>query len=310
MKAEEFELSLDGGVTLHAYRWEPEDGAKAVIQIVHGMAEYAARYARFAEAATANGYAVAAVDLRGHGKSTASPDDWGFFAERDGWNKVVGDLAAQRKRITIEYPDLPVFLLGHSMGSFLAQQLMIEHGGEYAGVILSASNGPVGPLGAVGAFIARLEVLRLGPKGISGLLGAMSFGTFNKPYKPPRTDFDWLSRDEAEVDKYVADPLCGFDFRTSSWRDMIDALGRLYGKAKLARIPKDLPVFILAGTNDPVGNMTKGVDKLIAVYRSTGLTAVESRYYDGARHEILNETNRDEVTADILGWLDRLALPV
>ncbi len=172
MKAEEFELSLDGGVTLHAYRWEPEDGAKAVIQIVHGMAEYAARYARFAEAATANGYAVAAVDLRGHGKSAASPDDWGFFAERDGWNKVVGDLAAQRKRITIEYPDLPVFLLGHSIGSFLAQQLMIEHGGEYAGVILSASNGPVGPLGAVGAFIARLEVLRLGPKGISGLLGA------------------------------------------------------------------------------------------------------------------------------------------
>ncbi len=304
MKAEESELTLQDGITLHAYRWEPEGACKAVIQIVHGMAEHAARYDRFAKAATAAGYAVAALDLRGHGKSAASPDDWGFFAKRDGWNKVVGDLAEQRRRIGAEFAGLPVFLLGHSMGSFLSQQLMIERGGDYAGVVLSASNGPVGPLGAVGALLARFEVLRLGPKGISKLLTNISFGEFNKPYKPARTDFDWLSRDEAEVDKYVADPLCGFDFRTSSWRDMIDALGHLHDRAALDRIPNVLPVFIVAGENDPVSNKTKGLEKLISVYRAAGLTAVENRYYEGARHEILNETNRDEVTADILGWLD------
>jgi alpha-beta hydrolase superfamily lysophospholipase len=306
MKTEEFSLTAADGAPIQAYRWRPEGPVKAVIQIVHGMAEHAQRYARLAAAVTAKGYAVVALDLRGHGQSVVSADDLGFFAERDGWNKVVGDLATQRQWIGGDYPETPVILLGHSMGSFMAQQMICGDGDSYLGVVLSGSNGPIGPAAQVAATLARAEVMRLGPKGHSKLLAKMSFGAFNKPYQPARTDFDWLSRDPGEVDKYIADPLCGFEFCTSSWRDMFVALGRLHEKEALAAIPKALPIYIIAGANDAVSNNTKGLDKLIAAYRAAGLTEVNHRYYEGARHELLNESNRDEVTDDLLIWLENL----
>lgn len=307
MQHEVFEFEGADDAPLNTYCWRPESPAKAVVQIVHGMAEHAARYARLAEALTAAGYAVIAGDLRGHGETAATDDELGFFAEHDGWIQVVADLGKQTERIKADFDGLPVILFGHSMGSFLSQQLMIEKGADYAAVVLSGSNGPVGPLRGIGALMARLEVLRLGARGRSGLLTTMSFGAFNKPYKPPRTDFDWLSRDEAEVDKYVADAKCGFMVCASLWRDMLDGLGALHTPAALARIPKDLPVYILAGSEDPVSNQTKGLEKLLALYQDAGLTAVTHRFYDGARHELLNEINRDEVTADLIVWLDALA---
>jgi alpha-beta hydrolase superfamily lysophospholipase len=273
------------------------------------MAEHAARYSRLAGVLTEAGYDVVAPDLRGHGRTAATSDELGFFADTDGWNKAVGDISALTAIMRDESPGLPIVLLGHSMGSFMAQQLMIERSSDYAGVVLSGSNGPVGARRAVGAFIARLEVLRCGAKKPNKLLAAMSFGAYNKPFEPARTKFEWLSRDEAEVDKYVADPLCGFAVGAGLWRDMLAALGKLHRRRDVSRITRDLPVFVMSGTEDPVGGYGKGVQKLLDLYAGAGLTNVGHKFYDGARHEIFNETNRDEVSADLIDWLSEI-LPV
>jgi len=307
MKISEFQHTISDGTALQVSEYTPDQPPRSIVLIVHGMAEHGARYARLAGGLTDAGYAVVAPDLRGHGRTASGSAELGFFAEQDGWNKVVGDIAGLTSFIRERSPGVPIILFGHSMGSFLAQQLMIEHGTDYAGVVLSATNGPVGPLRSIGAIVARIEVLRCGFKNPSKLLTAMSFGAFNKPYKPARTDFEWLSRDAAEVDKYIADPLCGFEVCTSLWRDMLDGLGKLHRAQDIARIAKDLPVFVMSGADDPVGDYTKGVQKLLDLYAAGGLTNVAHKFYGDARHEIFNETNRDEVMADLVNWLSEIA---
>jgi len=309
MTADEFQYETADGLSLHVRRWAPAAASRAVVLIVHGMAEHAGRYDRLAAALNEKGYEVVAPDLRGHGKSIADQDNPGLFATKDGWNKSIGDIKALSLLIRQQSPGKPVILLGHSMGSFLAQRLMIEQGSEFAAVILSGTNGPVGILRGVGAIIARIEVLRCGAKNPSSLLTSMSFGAYNKPYDPPRTEFDWLSRDEAEVDKYVADPLCGFAVSTSLWRDFLDGLGELHRPQDVSRIPRDLPIFLVSGDRDPVGGYAKGVQKLLDLYARSGLANVSHKFYEGARHEIFNETNRDEVTSDIVDWLSGLQQP-
>jgi len=309
MTVDEFQFETADGLTLHVRRWAPPAAPRAVVLIVHGMAEHAGRYDRLATALNKEGYEVVAPDLRGHGKSIADPDYPGLFATNDGWNKAIGDIKAISSLVKQQSPGKPVILLGHSMGSFMAQRLMIEQGADYAGVILSGTNGPVGFLRSIGAIIARIEVLRCGTENPSGLLTSMSFGAYNKPYDPPRTEFDWLSRDEAEVDKYVADPLCGFAVSTSLWRDFLDGLGELHRPKDVSRVPKYLPIFVVSGTRDPVGGYAKGVQKLLDLYASSGLAKVSHKFYEGARHEIFNETNRDEVTSDIVEWLSGLQQP-
>ncbi|HMN71683.1 MAG TPA: alpha/beta hydrolase [Rhodoblastus sp.] len=302
MRADSLALIAEDGAQIHVYRWLPESAPRAVFQIVHGLAEHAARYGRLAEALTARGFAVYADDHRGHGR-TAAAGELGFFAERDGWRKSVGDLWSLNRRIAADHPGLPIILLGHSMGSFMAQDFVADHSDAIAGLVLSGSNGPPPAIAGVGRMIARIERLRLGARGKSALLQAMMFGEFNKRFKPARTEFDWLSRDPAEVDAYVADPLCGFEFSNQLAVDLLDALGGLLKPERLARIRKDLPVYIFSGSDDPVG---ASLPALAAAYRSAGLKNVEMRVYSGARHETLNETNRDEVTADLVRWSETL----
>jgi len=300
MRADSFALTADDGARINVYRWLPDGAPRAAIQIAHGLAEHAARYGRLAVALTAGGFAVYADDHRGHGR-TAAAGELGFFAERDGWRKCVGDLWSLNRRIAADHPDLPIILLGHSMGSFMAQDFVADHSDSIAGLVLSGSNGPPPAIAGVGRMIARIERLRLGARGTSALLQAMMFGEFNKPFKPARTEFDWLSRDPAEVDAYIADPLCGFAFSTQLAIDLLDALGTFLKPERLARIRKDLPVYIFSGSDDPVG---ANLPALAEAYRAAGLTRVEMRVYPGARHETLNETNRDEVTAALLRWVD------
>jgi alpha-beta hydrolase superfamily lysophospholipase len=195
------------------------------------------------------------------------------------------------------------------MGSLMTQQVMISYGAELDAVALSGSNGAVGPLLTFGLLAARAERRRLGPRGRSRLLNALSFGAFNRPFRPNRTDFDWLSRDPHEVDLYIEDPLCGFMVTTQFWVDMLRGLQRIEDPAAQARIPKALPIYLLAGALDPVSDAAKGLHKLLAAYRAAGLSNLSHRFYPGARHELLNETNRDEVTADLLAWLDRALQP-
>jgi alpha-beta hydrolase superfamily lysophospholipase len=304
MDTAEFIEKAADGAALYVRRWQPATAPRGVIQIVHGLAEHSGRYARLAAALTGARYAVYASDHRGHGRTAQSPEERGFFAASDGWAKCVGDLWSVNRRIAVEHPDRPVVLLGHSMGSFLAQNFVEHHGDVLAGVVLSGSSGKPPAMAAVGRFIARLERLRLGPRGRSLLLDHLGFGAFNKAFEPARTPFDWLSRDQAEVDTYIADPLCGGSSTIQLWLDLLGGLNLIARPALQARIPKDLPIHLIAGSLDPVTGNTKGLEKLIGAYRAAGLTRVSHRFYAGARHELFNEINRDEVTADLLGWLD------
>jgi alpha-beta hydrolase superfamily lysophospholipase len=299
-----FSLAAADGAALWVYRWLPEAPPKAVVQIAHGLAEHAGRYARLAAALTAAGYAVYANDHRGHGRTAPDAAELGFFAERDGWRRCIDDLWLLNRRIAGDHPGLPIVLLGHSMGSFMAQHFISEHGGALAGAVLSASSGKPPPLAAAGRLIARLERLRLGPRGKSALIQSLGFGAFNKPFAPARTPYDWLSRDPAEVDKYAADPLCGFAATVQLWIDMLDALAEIARPARQARIPKRLPVYVIAGLRDPVSDGTKGLRQLLAAYRAAGLERVTHRFYPDGRHELFNEVNRDEVTRDLVTWLD------
>jgi alpha-beta hydrolase superfamily lysophospholipase len=305
MRSDTFKFKVEDTRELFVYRWLPDEGAskRGVIHIAHGMAEHAARYARVAEALVAAGWAVYANDHRGHGK-TAAPDELGFFAATRGFQRAVQDLEQLIVLEKSENPGLPVVLFGHSMGSYFVQSFMIESGAAIRGAVLSGSGGKPDLLASAGRLVARIERLRVGPKGKSGLLKALSFDEFNKRFRPNRTAFDWLSRDEAEVDKYVADPLCGFEVTTQLWVDVLDALSAIAEPAAQARIPRDLPVYIFAGSRDPVGADTKSVQQLIAAYGRAGLSDVTHEFYPEGRHEMLNDTNRDEVTRDLVAWLD------
>jgi alpha-beta hydrolase superfamily lysophospholipase len=301
MQASTFTLTTPDGVSLFVYRWLPDGPPKAVVQIAHGLAEHAARYARVAEALTRAGYAVYADDHRGHGRTARTPAELGLFAERGGWTKCIDDLWLLNRRIATDHPGVPIVLLGHSLGSFMAQYLSSEHGDALAGAVLSASNGKPPPIAPIGLVLARLERLRLGQRGHSPLMQALFFGAFNKPFKPARTAFDWLSRDPAEVDKYIADPLCGFESTVQLYIDLLEGLRETAKPSRQARIPKDLPIYIFNGSRDPVSD---NIGQLIEAYRAAGIRQVVHKVYPDARHETLNETNRDAVTRDLIAWLD------
>jgi alpha-beta hydrolase superfamily lysophospholipase len=290
----------DNDINIYVHRWLPSGPIKAVIQIVHGLAEHAGRYSRLAAALNCLGYAVYASDLRGHGNTATSQEGLGFFAPKDGWRKCLDDLWQVNRNAASAHPGLPIVLLGHSMGATFARQFMAEHGDSLSGVILSGSSGQPNALAQAGRLTARLECLRLGPRGKSKLIQSLTFDAFNKAFQPTRTGFDWLSRDPAEVDKYVADPLCGFAASTQLWVDMLDAWAAIARSCD--NVPRNLPMYVISGTHDPVSAGTKALTPMLEQFRAAGLK-VESKFYPEARHELLNETNRDEVTAELIRWL-------
>ncbi len=254
-----------------------------------------------AEALCRAGYAVYADDHRGHGRTAKTPADLGYFAENDGWNRCVQDLWQLNQRIRADHPNTPVVIFGHSLGSFMVQQFLGDHGDAVVAAVLSGTNGRPPATAGLGRNIAKLERLRVGPHGKSPLLQSLFFGAFNKPFEPARTPFDWLSRDPAEVDKYVADPLCGFDSQVQLFLDILGGLAEMSDPARQTRIPKSLPIYIFRGSRDPVGS---NVHQLLNAYRAASLQHVTYKLYPNARHETLNETNRDEVTQDLIAWLD------
>jgi alpha-beta hydrolase superfamily lysophospholipase len=301
-----FTLTTPDGIDLFVYCWLPAENPRAVVQIAHGLAEHAGRYARLAEALTSAGYAVYASDHRGHGGSVKSAGDLGFFAERDGWRKCVDDLWQLNRHVAAKHPGLPIVLLGHSMGSTLAEQFMGDHGDALAGMALSGANGKPSFLAKIGNAITRAERARLGARGKSKLVQSLTFDAFNKKFAPARTAFDWLSRDPAEVDKYVADPLCGFPATVQLWLDLLEGWAAVSRPAHRSRVPKALPLYLIAGGRDPVSDNTRQLEPWIAEYRAAGLLNLTHQFYSEARHELFNETNRDEVTADLIVWLDQV----
>jgi len=281
------------------YVWEPQQSPTAVIQVFHGLGEHAARYERFAHAAMACGYAVCAHNHRGHGPEA---EDIGFFAPVNGWNLLVSDGHAVTKHLQHSFAELPIVLLGHSMGSYIAQSYAMRHGKELAALLLSGSTWPSRPLVFVGRLLARIEAWRHGQRGTSPLLDKLGFGDFNKKFQPARTELDWLSRDPGEVDAYINDSLCGGPYSTGLWLDLLGGLLSIANDSALRQIPPDLPILITGGADDPVGGEA-AMTKLSAQYTKTGHERLDTRIYPGGRHEMLNETNREEFTADLLAWI-------
>lgn len=297
-----WQVETADGLQLGGMRWDAP-APRGLVYIAHGLAEHIARYDRFAGALNDMGLSVAGHDHRGHKLSVASDDDLGHFADRNGFALMAGDVLAGVSAWRIANPGLPLILFGHSMGSFLVQRILPDAAGHFDLAILSGSNGPPPPLAAVGRLVARIEQLRLGKRGKSSVIHGLAFDANNKPFEPAPTKLEWLSRDRAEVDAYVADPFCGFVSSTASWVSLLDALSGLTDKARIARIPRDLPILLAAGDQDPVGERGKGVQRLNDIYAEAGIADLTLKLYAGARHEILNETNRDEVTADICQWI-------
>jgi len=275
-------FTLPGAVT--AYRWDPVGEPAAVLQLTHGMGEHVLRYERVARAFTERGFAVYGQDHRGHGASIRDvPGDLG----PDGWAALVADIGVLTSRIREERPGLPVVLLAHSMGSFAAQQYLLDHSADVDAVVLTGT--------------AALDVLEPG----LDLDQPLDLAMFNAPFQPQRTDYDWLSRDESEVDAYVADPLCGFGIDTPNTKAMFAGARRLADPAAVHRMRSDLPMYLAVGDQDPVNGNLALFDVLVQRYRDAGIKDLTVRVYPGARHEILNETNRAEVVAELLAWAEK-----
>lgn len=283
MSRENLWFTAGDGLEVAAYRWPADGRARATVQIAHGMAEHALRYEHVAAFLNRRGLHVYASDHRGHGLTGTHANAIGDFGKA-GWNGLVDDMAALTRIAREREGGLPVILLGHSMGSFAAQQYALDHSGEIAALALSGS--------------AAVDLL-IGETPPDGDLTAL-----NKSFEPARTPFDWLSRDPAMVDAYVADPLCGFKLDQASLMTMGMSALRMADPQELGRITKDLPIFIFAGDADPVNHKLEWLKPVAERYRAAGLRNVTERYYPGARHEVLNEANREQVMADLLEWIE------
>jgi alpha-beta hydrolase superfamily lysophospholipase len=299
--------------SIHVYTWLPDNEGtlRGIVQIAHGMAESAARYRRFAEFLTNAGFVVFANDHRGHGFTAGHVSEIGIIG-KDGYRWIMRNLKQLTDFIRDTYPDLPIILLGHSMGSFSVQQYMGYYGKNVDGIILSGSNGQQRRwMLYPGIAIAYLQSFFMGERRRSRLLHNMTLGSYNRYFKPNRTVSDWLSRDVNEVDRYVKDdPHCQKVFSAGFYRDFFMGLREIYLQEHLDRIPRELPLYILSGDQDPVGELGNGVLRLEKLYKAMGMADLTVRIYSGARHEMLNETNRDEVMSDLLQWLNERFTPI
>ncbi|TGE35238.1 alpha/beta hydrolase [Desulfosporosinus fructosivorans] len=306
MSRNEFTFRSEEGTEIFVSTWMPDDKvtAKGIVQIAHGMAETGARYERFAKKLTENGYIVYINDHRGHGKTAKTVGNVGYLAETEGFKWLVEDLHQLSAIIKREKPNLPLFLLGHSMGSFVTQKYIMLYGQELKGTILTGSNGKQGIILHIARLLAKVEVMIHGRRAKSEKLAKMSSGRYNKAFKPNRTDFDWLSRDTTEVDKFINDPFCGTVFTAGFFYDLLTGLIEIENKRNIATVPKELPIYIFSGDKDTVGRQGKGIIKLFDTYKEIGIRNVSCKLYKDGRHEMLNETNREEVMRDVIAWLD------
>ncbi len=306
MMTHEFILKTAPGVDLHVYQWLPagEQLVKAVLQIAHGMAEHAARYDEFARFLNTHGIAVYANDHRGHGKTAGTVDNLGFLAVSEGWQKTVDDLKELSRDIKNKHPHLPLFVMGHSMGSFLMRHVIASDPVGFQGAILSGTAGHPGLLGHTGIWLTKMLLLFNHPKTPAPLMDTLSFKTYNKAFKPNRTAFDWLSRDPEKVDEYISDPYCGTVFSIQFYNDLLKGLIAANAQPLIDSIEKNLPVLLMSGDKDPVGGNGKGVEEVYHKYQKAGIKDVTLKLFKDGRHELLNETNREEVYRYVLTWIE------
>lgn len=289
---------------LFTREWLPESGApKAVVMIIHGLAEHSARYSHFARYLAGQGMAVVAYDHRGHGNT--DPDQPGFIGEENGFELLVQNISDVKQAIGSTFPGIPIVLFGHSMGSFLLQRFMQLYDEKPAAVIYSGSNGKPPATIHAGLLIASFLKKVRGPQSKSALLNHLMVGAYNKRFKPNRTEADWLSRDKDMVDLYIDDPFCGFICSNQFYRQFLAGLKKLHAHRPFADHPGDIPILLVSGDQDPVSNMGKGIQNLEKLLRKSGVKNLQVKLYEGGRHEILNEINRDEVMQDIAAFIEK-----
>ena len=296
-------LSRDGKTKVHAARWVPEGEIRGIFQIIHGMQEYINRYERFANFLCDQGFVVTGEDHLGHGETAPTKEELGYFAEKDADTIVVRDAHRLKKMTQEEYPNLPYFVLGHSMGSFIARKYLCMYGSGITGAIIMGTGVMPGAVTGFGKFLCSFLSLFKGQHGKSRLITNISFGAYLKKIENPRTDKDWLTHDPAIVDAYLADPFCMFDFTLNGYHTLFSVLHYVCREKNLTTIPEKLPIFVCAGEEDPVGNYGEGPTKVAETYKKLGIKDVTLKLYPQMRHEVLNEIGHEAVDEDILNWL-------
>ncbi len=287
--------------TLALTIYRPAGKPKGAVTVVHGMSEHRRRYDAFAEHLQNEGYGVITYDLPGHGE-TAGEKRLGYFGPENGMDLLVSSVQAVMELLRREFPDVPVFLFGHSMGTIISRCWLQKHG-DVSGVVLSGAPNytPAIPAGLAAAKAVRLVK---GPEGYSTMLDELVTGQFNKALADPKTPVDWISYDTGNVERYLADPLCGFPFTVQGYVDLVTGLERMHDPKRYGHVRADLPIVFFAGKDDPCTGGTAGLADSIATLQEAGYGDVSCRIYDGMRHEILNEAEHEKVFADISGWLD------
>ena len=311
MQVKNFLQTMNDGTEIAVNQWCPDEvaNAKAVIVLSHGMLEHALRYDRIGSIFADNGYVFSAHDHRGHGKTAMTAEQkgdgtFGLLSKKDGFNKVVADLTAVIKKAKEDFPGKKIVLFGHSFGSFVAQAYIERYGNEIDGVVICGSSGPMNSLAKKGRALIRFMSLFHKPEYKSKFLQRKIFESYFDRIDNPKTEFDWISKNTLNIDMYMNDSWCGGVASLGFFRDLMDGLLMVHNPEAMKKIPTSLPVFIIAGSEDPVGGYGKRVTELSEIYKANGMTSVSLKLYEGDRHEILNEDDSDTVIADVEKWID------
>lgn len=313
MMMKSFMIKMDDGYELSVNRWQPdtEEEIKGVLQLHHGLAEHSLRYDRFGSVLAENGWVLNAYDMRGHGRSAENAEKngtgiFGKLADKKGFDRAVLDLKAVTENLKKDFPEKKTILMGHSFGSFVSQGFIEEFGSSIDACILCGTAGPRPALVGTGSFFAHLITFFTGKNAIVPLLDKLAFGSYNAKIQNPRTEFDWLSANELNVDMYKMDNWCGFPLTASFFCSMLEGLNKIHKSKNIKKIPTELPVFFIWGSDDPVGSYGASIKDLIKIYQANGMEKIDFKEYQGDRHEILNENDKETVEKDILEWIGKL----
>lgn len=311
MNMQTFFQTMSDGFEVAVTRWIPDGQVKGIVQLAHGMVEHVMRYDRFGSILAENGWLLNAHDMRGHGRTAEhslenGTGSFGYLADKNGFARVTDDVREVIQKVRADFPGKKLVLFGHSFGSFVSQNFIEEYANYIDACILMGTAGPRLPLVFFGKLLASLIALFRGKKYVSPLLEKIAFGAYTKKIPDAQNGHAWLSRDTFSVDMYVQDKWCGFNPSAQFYCDMMTGLFKIHQSKNIKKIPHELPVFIMYGNADPVGDYGKTVQELCVAYRKNGMTNVVVKEYDGARHELLHETNKDEVEDDIVSYLNAL----